>query len=223
MRVRPSGSTTQWGAGESGPTHGRNTAWPLRSLASNWARASSSDRVSARLLLLSVCRTFILFFTSLRIGMLRLRPVHRHENGPTWTFPGRPTVSVHQALAGSCVVPAGPSQAAPGAGHCHRVVASSCCHLLGTGWDFNNPSWGRWRLRQFAPFGRTAVPQPPFRKRPGRERRPAPQGGRPVRPRYGPAGSGAAWAAVRTGQRRIGAAPASDVHVQAPEAADHPP
>ena len=38
MRVRSSGRTTQWGAGEPGATHGWNTTWPFRSLASNWAR-----------------------------------------------------------------------------------------------------------------------------------------------------------------------------------------
>ena len=84
MRVRPSGRTTQWGAGDPGPTHGWNTTWPFRSLASNWARASSSARVMARLwLLLSVFTTFMLFFP-LRSVILKLRPVHRH------TKTGRP-------------------------------------------------------------------------------------------------------------------------------------
>ena len=31
---------------------------------------------------------------------MKLRLVHRHENGPAWTFPGRPAVSAHRALAG---------------------------------------------------------------------------------------------------------------------------
>ena len=32
--------------------------------------------------------------------ILKLRPVHSHENGPAWTFPGRPAVAAHRALAG---------------------------------------------------------------------------------------------------------------------------
>ena len=31
---------------------------------------------------------------------MKLRLVHRHENGPAWTFPGRPAVAAHRALAG---------------------------------------------------------------------------------------------------------------------------
>ena len=171
--------------------------------------------------------------------MLKLRPVHRHGNGPTWEFPGRPAVSVHQALAGSCGGSsrarqtshgragwrahrmAGPSQAAPGAGHCHRVVASWCCHLLGMGLQ---PSLlGSLTFAAICSFRENRRSTAAFPERPGRERRPAPQRGRPVRPRCGPAGSGAARAAVRTGWRRISAASASDVHVQTPEAADYPP
>ena len=101
MRVRSSGRTTQWGAGEPGPTHGWNTTWPFRSLASNWARASSSARVMVCLLLL-VFTIFMLFFSSAECDFEVAPGPQTHENGPTRAFPGRPAASAHQALLGFC-------------------------------------------------------------------------------------------------------------------------
>ena len=96
---------------------------------------------------------------------MKLRPVRRHESGPTRAFPGRPAASAHQALLGFCGGPGRARQTSRG--HAAGVRAgrtaitggplgqvlppAGCCFMvwsppwdgISAGWDFGNFSWGR--------------------------------------------------------------------------------
>ena len=94
-------------------------------------------------------------------------PVHRHENGPTWVFPGRPAVSVHQALTGFCggsgrarqtsrgqaggragrpAIMGGPRGQALPPDRCFMVL-SPPWNGISAGWDFGDPAWDRRPVR----------------------------------------------------------------------------
>ena len=156
----------------------------------------------ARLLLLLLLSVFTIFMLSFppKSVILKLRPVHRHENGPAWTFPGRPAVAAHRALAG---FRGGSGQARQtGRSHAgwrarrmagnHRrpsgpgIAAGSLLHGVVTslGWDF----CGMGSLRDgisATSLGITEV------------RLSLQAADRYIRPRYGATRSGAASTAVR--------------------------
>ena len=118
--------------------------------------------------LLSFFTTCMLFVTSLRMVIVKLRTVAQtHENGPTWVFPGRPAVSVHRALAGFCggsgrarqtsrghaggragrtAIMGGPRGQALSPGRCFMVL-SPPCNGIPTEWDFCDPAWDRRPVR----------------------------------------------------------------------------